>query len=259
MKHTLKRTLLPLVVILGALVVSSGCTLAGAEAPPPVTIAASNTGAQQPTRTPVAPIVTPTVAATIDVFGTQTAIALTSTLSAGGTPGAIGGTPTPGIGISTLVPGGTLSITPTAVSTAAAGSGTVAQQSCPATYTVQAGDNLFRIALKFGLTYQELASANGIKDPTLITVGMVLKIPKCGTQVSGGTGTSGGTSGGTVQPQPGDTVAPNGDILHTVKSGENLFRIALTYGLNWEVVAKYNGITSPDELVVGQVIKIPTK
>jgi LysM repeat protein len=255
MKRTLNRVALLTLVMLCALAVGTGCTLMGAEAPPPVTIAASNTSVQ-PTRTPLAPIVTPTAVVTIDVFGTQTAIAMTGTPSTGGTPGApTGVTPTPGIGVVTVTPGG---ITGTAGPTSTVSSASGGQQSCPSTYTVQAGDNLFRIALKFSLTYQELAAANGITDPTFITVGMILKIPKCGTQgSSGGTSPSGGT--GTVQPQPGDTVAANGDILHTVKSGENLFRIALAYGLNWQDVAKYNGITSPDEIVVGQVIKIPTK
>jgi LysM repeat protein len=45
------------------------------------------------------------------------------------------------------------------------------------TYTVKAGDNLYRIALAFGLTYQQLAAYNGIADPNDIYVGQVLKIP----------------------------------------------------------------------------------
>jgi LysM repeat protein len=129
---------------------------------------------------------------------------------------------------------------------------------CPPTYTVQAGDNLFRIALRFGLTYQELASANGIINPDALPVGTVLKIPGCGGTAAPSSDSGVSTSGGgTVQPLPGDTVDANGDILHTVKSGENLFRIALSYGLSWERVAAYNGITNPNNISVGQVIRIP--
>jgi LysM repeat protein len=52
---------------------------------------------------------------------------------------------------------------------------------CPPTHTVQAGENLYRIALKYGLTYQELAAANGIANPDQVTAGTVLTIPGCGT------------------------------------------------------------------------------
>jgi putative chitinase len=45
------------------------------------------------------------------------------------------------------------------------------------TYTVQPGDNLFRIALKFGKSMQAIAAANGIGNYNFIYVGQVLKIP----------------------------------------------------------------------------------
>jgi LysM repeat protein len=155
-------------------------------------------------------------------------------------------TPTP------LLPGG-----PTAVATQAAGS-SASTGTCPPTYTVQSGDNLFRIALKFNLTVAQLAAANGIANANFIIVGTVLKIPGCGSSSAPAPTAVPGASGG-VKPQAGDTVATNGDILHTVKSGENLYRIALSYGLSWLADATYNGNTSPDQLVVGQVIHIPTK
>ncbi len=45
------------------------------------------------------------------------------------------------------------------------------------TYVVQTGDNLFRIALRFGTTVEVLASINGIADPRLIYVGQVIRLP----------------------------------------------------------------------------------
>jgi hypothetical protein len=45
-----------------------------------------------------------------------------------------------------------------------------------ATYTVQLGDNLFRIALHFGVDLNRLAAVNGISDPSKIYVGQVLNI-----------------------------------------------------------------------------------
>lgn len=45
------------------------------------------------------------------------------------------------------------------------------------TYTVEAGDTLFRIALRFGISAESLAQANALSDPSLIVVGQVLRIP----------------------------------------------------------------------------------
>src|SRR5258706_16033808 len=50
-------------------------------------------------------------------------------------------------------------------------------QQAQMTYTVQPGENLFRIALRYGTTVEALAAANQITDPTHITVGEVLIIP----------------------------------------------------------------------------------
>lgn len=49
------------------------------------------------------------------------------------------------------------------------------------TYTVQAGDSLYRIATRFGVTAQAIVAANGIANPNLIYVGQVLRIPGGGT------------------------------------------------------------------------------
>jgi len=45
------------------------------------------------------------------------------------------------------------------------------------THVVAAGENLFRIALRYGTTVQALAAANNISNVSLIFVGQVLKIP----------------------------------------------------------------------------------
>lgn len=44
------------------------------------------------------------------------------------------------------------------------------------TYTVKAGDNLSKIAQKYGTTVDSLVIKNGIKNPNLIYAGQVLKI-----------------------------------------------------------------------------------
>lgn len=44
-------------------------------------------------------------------------------------------------------------------------------------YTVKAGDNLFRIALRFNTTVEALAACNNIANPALIYVGQRIRVP----------------------------------------------------------------------------------
>lgn len=46
-------------------------------------------------------------------------------------------------------------------------------------------------------------------------------------------------------------------IVHVVQSEEELFRIAERYGMNYQVLARYNGIRNPNHLRVGQRLRIP--
>ena len=102
------------------------------------------------------------------------------------------------------------------------------------TYTVKYGDTLSGIAAKFGTTASYLASLNGISDPNKIYVGQVLKI-------SGSAGNSGGSSSTTT---------------YTVKYGDTLSGIAAKFGTTASYLASLNGISDPNKIYVGQVLKI---
>jgi LysM repeat protein len=104
------------------------------------------------------------------------------------------------------------------------------------THIVQRGENLFRIALRYGTTVQAIASANGIANPARIYVGQTLIISTSGCQ----------------PPQP-----PAGMTTYVVQPGENLFRIALRYNLSYMYLAHYNGIANPSCIYAGQVLRIP--
>ena len=65
---------------------------------------------------------------------------------------------------------------PGTVSAPATDDGTTAP-TAETTHTVLAGENLFRIGLRYGFTVEQLASHNGIADPTRIDVGHIIRIP----------------------------------------------------------------------------------
>lgn len=48
----------------------------------------------------------------------------------------------------------------------------------PDSYQVAKGDNPYNIAKKFGVSYQDLLTLNGIDDPTKLQIGQSLKIPR---------------------------------------------------------------------------------
>ena len=116
---------------------------------------------------------------------------------------------------------------------------------CSAIHVVQAGENLLAIALWYEVSMDAIVSANGIANANQIGIGQELCIPS-------------GTSGVVQAPVP--TPAPSGPsqaTTHTVAAGENLFRIALRYGVPTGLLMAVNGITDPTTLSIGQVLVIP--
>lgn len=110
-----------------------------------------------------------------------------------------------------------------------------------ASYTVKAGDTLSAIAAKYGTTYQALASTNSISNPNDIYVGQVIKVSATATAASS---------------QAASSTNSNSNGSYTVKSGDTLYGIALANGLNWQTLAKQNGISDPNVIFVGQKLSL---
>src|SRR3990170_1277911 len=108
------------------------------------------------------------------------------------------------------------------------------------TYTVQPGDNLYRIALKFRTTVAAIQTANGLTTTT-VKIGQVLIIP--------------GGSSTTAQAAPSATAATSPGT-YTVQSGDNLYRIALKFGTTAAAIQAANGMTTTT-VRLGQVLTIP--
>lgn len=66
---------------------------------------------------------------------------------------------------------------------------------------------------------------------------------------------SGSSTPSPATPAP-STPPASGEQTHTVQHGDNLYRIALRYGVSIEALLQANGIDDPDDIKVGQVLKI---
>jgi LysM repeat protein len=117
---------------------------------------------------------------------------------------------------------------------------TTGQPGCTSPYTVKTGDWLFSIGRACGVNPYAIAQANGIYPPYyFIYPGQQLVIP-----------------GGSPNPQP--TTTPGGTgRTYVVKPGDNLFRIALSYGVSLQALAAANGIGNYNLIYVGQKLNIP--
>ncbi len=115
------------------------------------------------------------------------------------------------------------------------------------THTVQAGENLFRISIRYSVAMADIISANSITNANLIFPGQVLNIPGAG----GGT-----TTPITATPVPtGDT--STGTTTYTVVRGDTLGSIARRFGTTYQAIATANSIANPNLIFVGQILNIP--
>src|SRR5262249_55318898 len=109
-------------------------------------------------------------------------------------------------------------------------------------YTVRAGDTLTSIANHFGVAVGAIITANHLKDPNAIMVGMQLVIPIASK------GASGQSSAQSTQSAPG---------TYVVQRGDTLIGISNKVGVSVEQLMAANKITDPSMIRVGQVLTIP--
>ena len=120
---------------------------------------------------------------------------------------------------------------------------TASSTSTSGTYTVKAGDTLYRIAYNHGISLTTLLSINGLSETSTIIPGQQLVVSG-----SAKTTTATTTSVKTVSYSTGAST-------HTVKAGDTLFRIAKNNGLTLSELKALNGLTS-NNIRVGQVLKV---
>ncbi len=96
-------------------------------------------------------------------------------------------------------------------------------------YKVKRGDNLTRIAQRFGVDMEELAEVNRLDPGDPLRSGQRLVV-----------------------------LADDRTLSHVVKRGEHLTGIARRYGSNLEELMRLNGIRHEDRIFVGQTLQVRT-
>lgn len=92
-------------------------------------------------------------------------------------------------------------------------------------YTVKTGDNLTVIAAMYGTSVDKIVKWNHIQNPDLIHPGQVLIV--------------------------GENDSPH-NTFYTVRSGDNLTKIAKKYETTVNQLVKWNGIEDPNVIRAGQ-------
>lgn len=123
-----------------------------------------------------------------------------------------------------------------------------AQDGTQPIHIVQSGENLFRIALRYGVTVDAIAAANGISDVTRIYTGQQLIIPVGGTVTAPVPVEPVSVAPEVQQPSPTAGVT----TYHIVEAGQTLASIGRQYGVGWADLAAWNGITNPNQIFAGQ-------
>ena len=145
-----------------------------------------------------------------------------------------------------------------------------------ATYVVQPGDTLEAIGRRLGIPWARIAQLNDIKDPTRLQVGQVLDIPGAATPAP--TADTSPAVPPVEAPAPDQppaappadlpATAPPADLpaaaptasvssvpaTYKVQAGDALASIAARFGLTWQALAAWNGLTGKSILQIGQVL-----
>ena len=142
-------------------------------------------------------------------------------------------------------------------------------------YSVQAGDTMYSIAVKWGISVNELISANPTINPNYIYVGQQLVVPVAPVSaesenpsmptaiepVNDGSAEPIALDDTASEEPPSDApalAAPTAQpLVHVVVPGDTLTGIADYYAVNMYDIMDANGLTNPNWLYVGQELIIP--
>jgi len=118
-------------------------------------------------------------------------------------------------------------------------------------HVVGRGDTIYSLSRFYQVTADELMRANGITDPSKLSVGKRLIIPASGDGSSNDVAVIPASSANATAP------APQTLVNYRAVRGDTLFSIARTNEITLQRLLEINGFSSNHVLKVGDVIKVP--
>jgi LysM repeat protein len=115
-------------------------------------------------------------------------------------------------------------------------------------YTIAKGDILEKIAKSFHVSVKAITDANPGIEPAKLKIGQKIHIPTPTTPAAPA------AAGVAASESP----SSGGDQTYTVKSGDNLTKIATQHGITVKALRSANALKT-DSIKVGQKLKIPAK
>jgi LysM repeat protein len=115
-------------------------------------------------------------------------------------------------------------------------------------YAVVKGDILAKIAKDHHVTVKAITDANPGIEPSKLKIGQKIHIP-----APSASGATTPTAAPTMDP-----ASPGGEQVYTVKSGDNLTKVASHHGVSVKALRAANSLKT-DSIKVGQKLKIPAK
>ncbi len=118
-------------------------------------------------------------------------------------------------------------------------------------YTVQRGDTVRALALRFGVSEKEFMRLNGLKDATKLRAGAAVRYPRGSSAAE----TAEAFAQGAEESEP-DRL-PGGWRWHTLERGESLSQAAARYGVDRASLEKANALPPGAAIYEGMKLKIP--
>ena len=119
-------------------------------------------------------------------------------------------------------------------------------------YTVKAGDTLYAIASRYGLSVASLKALNNLSS-NLIYVGQTLKVS--GTAATNQSNQTSNQTSSQTSNNNGATSSGNQSGSYTVKAGDSLWEISHKYGMSIDGLKSLNNLSS-NFIYPGQVLKV---